>query len=77
MKQQELIKMQKKFQKSYPEDYNLLIAQDFWPVHCQILLITLLKRFIKLNANTNSMIKNVQLVELNIKIPLRSGIHKL
>ena len=31
--------MEKKFQKSYPADYNLLKAQDLWQAHYQILLI--------------------------------------
>ena len=31
--------MEKKLQKIYPTYYNLLIAQDLWQVHHQILLI--------------------------------------
>ena len=34
-------------------DYNLLIAQDLWQAHYQILII-LLKLFIKLNVNTDT-----------------------
>ena len=57
------MKMEKKSQKIYPTNYNLLIAQDLWETHYQILLIILLEEFIKLNVNTN-----VKFVELNTKI---------
>ena len=57
--------MKKKLQKIYPTDYNLLIVQDLWQAHNQILLIIFLKEFIKLNVNKDTMIKNVKLVELN------------
>ena len=57
--------MEKKLQKIYPTDYNLLIVQDLWQAHNQILLIIFLKEFIKLNVNKDTMIKNVKLVELN------------
>ena len=63
-----MIKTDKKSQKLYLTDYNLLIAQDLWQVHYQILLIILLKEFIKLNVNTDTLIKNVKLAESNIKI---------
>ena len=49
--------MEKKLQKSYLKDCNLLIAQELRQAHYQILLIILLKEFIKLNANMNTMIK--------------------
>ena len=53
--------MEKKLQKYiYLSYYNLLIVQDLWQVHYQILSIIFLKRFIELNANTNMMIKNVK-----------------
>ena len=58
---QEPIKKEKKLQKPYPRDYNLLIAQEFWQAHYLIFLIILLKEFIKLNVNTDMMIKNVKL----------------
>ena len=48
--------------------YNLLIAQDLCQDHCQILSIIFLKEFIELNVNTDTMIKNVKLAELNISI---------
>ena len=60
--------MGKKLQKPYLTDYILLIAQDLRKAHYQILLLILLKEFIKLNLNTNMMIKNVKLVELDTKI---------
>ena len=62
--------MRKKLQKIYPTDYNLLIAQDLWQAHYQILPIMFLKKFIKLNVNTDTMIKNVKLAELNINIAI-------
>ena len=60
--------MERKLQKIYPIDYNLLIAQDLLQAHYQILIIILLKEFIKLNVNTDTMIKNVKLAQLNINI---------
>ena len=58
--------MKKKLEKQYPTDYNLLIAQDLWQVECQILSVTFLKEFIKLYVNTETVIKNVKLAELNM-----------
>ena len=52
----------------YPTDYNLMIAQDLWQAYYQFLLIILLKEFIKLNENTDMIIRNLKLAELNIKI---------
>ena len=46
--------------------YNLLIAQDLWQAHYQILSIISLKEFIKLLVNSDTMIKNVKNGELNI-----------
>ena len=60
--------MGKKSQKLYHTDYNLLIPQDLWQAHCQILLIILLKEVVKLNVNTVMMRENVELAELNTKI---------
>ena len=53
-----------KLQKLYTSDYNLLIVQDLWQTRFQIFL----QEFIKLNVNTDMMIKNVKLVGLNTKI---------
>ena len=61
-------KKEKKLQKSYIADFNLLVVQDFSQAHYQVLLTTLLKEFIKLNVNMDIMIKNVKLVELNENI---------
>ena len=38
-------------------DYNLLTVQDLCQAHYQVLLIILLKEFIKLNVNTNTIKK--------------------
>ena len=38
--------MEKKLKKPNTADYNLLIAQDLWLAHYQILLIIFLKEFI-------------------------------
>ena len=55
------MKNKKKSQKLYLTDCNSLTAQDLWQAHYQILLIFLLKEFIKLNVNTDTMVKNVKL----------------
>ena len=44
-------KMEKKLQKIYITCYSLLLAQDVWQAHYQILLIIYLKGFIELNVN--------------------------
>ena len=59
--------MERKLQKVYLTCYNLLIAQDLWQAHYQILSIIFLKEFMKLNKNTGTMIKNVKLTELHMK----------
>ena len=68
---EKLIKMEKKLKKisrlQFP-DYNLLKTQDLWQVHYQILLIILLKEFIKVKVNTDMMINNMKLAELSAKI---------
>ena len=60
--------MEKKLQKIYLSCYNLLIAQDLWQVHYQILSIIFLKEFIELNINSDTVIKNMKHLELNISI---------
>ena len=60
--------MEKKLQKIYLTDYNLLIAQDLWQAHYQILSIIFLKKFTKLNMNMDATIKKVKLAELNINV---------
>ena len=56
--------MEKKLEKSYLTNDDLLKGQDFWQAHYQILLITLLKEFIKLNGNMDMIVKNVKRMEL-------------
>ena len=68
MKFQELIKIEKKLQKTYLRYYNLLIAQSLWPAHYQILSIIFRKEFIKSNVNTDTITKNVKHAELNTKL---------
>ena len=67
-KLQELIKIKKKLQKQYPTGCNLLMVQDIWQPHYQVFLMILVKEFMKLKVNTDAIIKNVKLVELNTKI---------
>ena len=67
-KLKELVKLEKKLQKLYLTNYNLLIAQDLCQAHCKILLIILLGELVKLNVNMGIIIKNVKRVELNRKI---------
>ena len=57
--------MNKKSQKLNPTKYDLLIAQDVWYVHYQILMTILLKELIKLNANMDMIIKYTKRVKLN------------
>ena len=47
--------------------YNLLIAQGLYKAHYQIFSIIFLKKFIKWNVNLDTMIKNVKLVDLDMK----------
>ena len=48
--------MEIKSQNLYHLDYNLLIGQDLWQAHYRILLIILLKEFVKLNVKVNKII---------------------
>ena len=57
--------MEKKLQKVCVIYYNLLIVQDLWQAHNQILSIIFLKEFIELNINLDTMIKSVKHVELH------------
>ena len=63
-----MIKIKKKLQKQYPTGCNLLMVQDIWQPHYQVFLMILVKEFMKLKVNTDAIIKNVKLVELNTKI---------
>ena len=60
--------MERKLQKNYTTDDNLLITSDLWQAHYQILSIIFLKDFTKLNLNMDTMIKNIKLEELNANI---------
>ena len=57
-----------KLQKPYLKNYNLLIVQDLWQAHYQILLPNFLEEFMKSYANIDMIIKNANHVELNTKI---------
>ena len=48
--------MEKKLQKIYLTSYNLIIVQELWQAHYQILSIAFLKEFVKLNVNMDTMI---------------------
>ena len=56
-----LIEIEKKFQKPYLTNYNLLIVQDLRQAYYQILLIILLKEFIKLNGKMNTIVKKCEM----------------
>ena len=62
-----MLKAGRNEKKLYPTDYNLLIAQNLWQAHYQILLIILLKKFIELNVNMDMIIRNEKHAELNTK----------
>ena len=57
-------------QKLYRTYYNLLIAQNLWQAHYQVLSIVFLKEFMALNVNTDMMIKIVKLAESIIIIAI-------
>ena len=57
-------------QKLYRTYYNLLIAQNLWQAHYQVLSIVFRKEFIALNVNTDMMIKIVKLAESIIIIAI-------
>ena len=67
-KLKELINMEQELQKLDLTHYRLLIAQDLWQPHNQILSIMFLKQFIKLNVNSDTIIKIMKHAELNISI---------
>ena len=60
--------MEKKLHKVYLTYRNLLIRQDLWQAHYQILSIIVLKKSRELNVNTDTMLKRRKHVELNINI---------
>ena len=59
--------MEKKLQKLYLTEYNLLIMQDLWKSHYQVFLIISLTEFIEFNATLSMIIQNVKRLELNSK----------
>ena len=62
--------MDKKLQNIYLVScilHSLLIPQDLWQAHYQILSKNFLKEFIKLNVNTDTMTKIVKLADLHTK----------
>ena len=63
-----MIKIEKKLQNMYLTYYSLFIVKGLWQGHYQILSKIFLKEFMERNVNTDAMIKNVKLVELNISI---------
>ena len=59
--------MEKKLQKIYLTYYNLLIVQDLWQAHYQILAIFFLKEFTKLNVIMDVMIKKCETCRIKYK----------
>ena len=59
--------MEKKLQKIYLRYYNLLIVQDLWQAHFQILSIIFLKKFIELNVNLDMKIKKCETSRIKYK----------
>ena len=68
------MKKEKKSQKPNLTYYNLLIVQDLWRAHYQILLIVSLKFFIKLNVNAHRTIKKCWMLQ---RLRVLSWIYKL
>ena len=60
--------MERNTQKTYLTDKILLETQHLWQARSQILLIFSLREFIKLNVNTDMIIKHVKPVELKTMI---------
>ena len=58
--------MGKKLRKLYLTYYNLLIAQDLWQAHYQILSIIFMKEFIS-NANMDAIIKKCETCGIKYK----------
>ena len=57
-----------KLQKMILTYYSLLIVQYLWQVHYKILSIILLKEFIELNVNSDTMIKKTKHVKVKASI---------
>ena len=69
--------MEKKLQKIYLAYYDLLIVQDLWQAHCQILFIIFLKKFIELNANTDIIDKKCETCRIKGKYFLHTRTLKM
>ena len=61
-------KKENKLQKHILNLHIIFLAQDLWQAYYQILSIIFLKKFLELNINTDMMLKNGKLTELNISI---------
>ena len=59
--------METKLQKMNLIYYNLLIVQDLWQAHYQILSIIFLKEFIKFNLNMDMKIKKCEICGIKYK----------
>ena len=62
-----MIKTEKKLQKIYLAYNNLLTAQVLWLAHSQFLSIIFLKEFIKVNANTSTIIEKCETCGITYK----------
>ena len=63
-----LLKNGEEMTKNVPYILQFIYSARLWQAHNQMLLITLLNDFIKLNVNTHMKIKNFKIKELNISI---------
>ena len=57
--------MEKELQETFLTYYSLMIAQELWQAHYQILPIIVLKEFIELNINSNMTIKKCETCGIN------------
>ena len=60
--------MEKKLHKSKLSKWYLLIAQDLWQAHYQILLNILLKESMEVDVHMDMIIKHLKNAALNTKI---------
>ena len=54
--------------RTIPYKLQFIETARLWQAHYQILLIILLKEFIKLNANMKRIIKNAKCVKLTVEL---------
>ena len=73
-------KNREEIKKLFRTDYILLIAQDLWQAHYQILSINLLKKFIKLNVETLICVvlntQTLKVISLNTNVYAATKISK-